>query len=310
MYWGCVKIIRGNRKQPAPSCRQNITWLWYCKRCSLAALAYSTLLGIPATAFANASPECPASNTIPVDKPTDKKLVIIIDDLGNNRRRGEAALTLPGKLTYAVIPHTRYSKLLAEEAHQRGKEVMLHAPMSTLEDAPLGTGGLNPDLSREDFLDTLRTSLEQVPHVQGINNHMGSDLTERRKQMAWLMQELRWNNLYFVDSRTTGKTVAATVASEFNVPNLSRHVFLDNTRTREAIDERFQALLARAEKHGIAVAIGHPYPETVDYLLEALPLLPELGMELVFASEALQTEAAIKLAQIDTDLTASADPGC
>ena len=80
--------------------------------------------------------------------------------------------------------------------------------------------------------------------------------------------------------------------------------------TVRALNERFQALLARAEKQGIAVAIGHPYPETVDYLLEALPLLPELGMELVFASEALQTEAAIKLAQIDTDLTASAAPGC
>ena len=61
--------------------------------------------------------------------------------------------------------------------------------MSTIEQDPLGRGGLTPELDREDFRATLEGSLAQVPHVRGINNHMGSDLTQRRPQMAWLMQE-------------------------------------------------------------------------------------------------------------------------
>ena len=39
-----------------------------------------------------------------------------------------------------------------------------------------------PDLDRESFRATLDGALEQVPHVRGVNNHMGSDLTQRRPQ--------------------------------------------------------------------------------------------------------------------------------
>jgi polysaccharide deacetylase 2 family uncharacterized protein YibQ len=218
------------------------------------------------------------------------QLVIIIDDMGYNLTRGTDALALPGNLTFAVIPNSRFGTQLAEAAHKAGKELMLHAPMSTVENIPLEAGGLTPELSKEEFRAALRNALMQVPHAQGVNNHMGSDLTQRRRQMAWLMQELRWQDLYFVDSRTSDKTIAATVASEFRVPNLSRQVFLDNTRTIEAIDERFKELLARAQQNGLAIAIGHPYPETISYLQQALPGLQDQGVQLVFVSEALQQE--------------------
>jgi polysaccharide deacetylase 2 family uncharacterized protein YibQ len=128
---------------------------------------------------------------------------------------------------------------------------------------------------------------------------MGSDLTRRRQQMAWLMRDLRWQDLYFVDSRTNRETVAATVAAEFNVPHLSRHVFLDNVRTAEAIGERFAALLQKAEEEGLAVAIGHPYPETIAFLRESLPLLQEQGIELLSVSEALAREQPVVIASSD-----------
>lgn len=215
----------------------------------------------------------------------DKRIVIIIDDMGHSLQRGRAALKLPGKLNYAVIPYTRHGVALAEQAFAAGKEVLLHAPMSTVDNEPLGRGGLTPDLDRESFRATLDGALAQVPHAQGINNHMGSDLTQRRPQMAWLMQELRWRELYFVDSRTSEYTVAATVAQEFNVPHVSRNVFLDNDRDPALIDERFRELLAQAEREGLAVAIGHPYPETIAYLSEELLKVRDRGFRPVFVSE-------------------------
>lgn len=220
-------------------------------------------------------------------------LVIIIDDVGNNLSRGRAALRLPGKLTYAVIPFTPYAQQLAQAAADAGKEVMVHAPMSAVEDLPLGRGALTGELSRDAFLTALRDALASLPQARGLNNHMGSELTRQRPQMAWLMQELRARDLYFVDSRTSDETVAATVAAEFRVPHLSRQVFLDNERTLEAIDARFRDVLALLHETGFAVAIGHPYPETVEYLRAALPLLTQAGIELAFVSEVATAESAV-----------------
>jgi polysaccharide deacetylase 2 family uncharacterized protein YibQ len=226
-------------------------------------------------------------------------IALIIDDLGNNLSRGQAAVDLPGKITYAIIPFTPSSRKLAQQALLADKEVMLHAPMSAVDDAALGEGGLTPQLSREEFLSTLTAALDSLPGVSGANNHMGSDLTTRRKQMAWLMQELRWRDLYFVDSRTSDQTVAASVAAEFRVPHLSRQVFLDNNRDTNKIDERFDALVTLAKKQGLAVGIGHPYPETIEYLRGALPKLEEQGVRLAFVSEALELQE-VTLAKCET----------
>lgn len=236
--------------------------------------------------------DCPRAELVPHrgEPSTKKQLVIIIDDLGNNLRRDQRAMALPGKLTLAIIPYTPFSRQLDAQAHAAGKEVMLHAPMETLGEQPLGKGGLHRELPRDEFRAVLADALLAVPHAQGVNNHMGSDLTQRRPQMAWLMQELRSRDLYFVDSRTSDKTVAALVAGEFSVPHLSREVFLDNVRSAEAIDERFQFLLAKVHEQGMAVAIGHPYPETIQYLEQALPQLAELGIELAFVSEVLPAD--------------------
>lgn len=229
---------------------------------------------------------CTATTADEPSEPYDQ-LVIIIDDLGHSLVRGRDAIDLPGKLTYAVMPYTAFGRQLAERAHNAGKEVMLHAPMSNVNGKYIGSGGLTAELSRTEFNERLNRALDEVPHAQGINNHMGSDLTTRRMQMGWLMQELRWQELYFVDSRTSGKTVAARVATEFNVPNLSREVFLDNHTTRDYIAGQFAQAVARAKRRGRAVVIGHPHRETIEYLREALPTLEAQGVQLVTVSQAL-----------------------
>lgn len=218
----------------------------------------------------------------------NRQLVIIIDDLGHSLYRGNKAIDLPGNITYAVIPFTLHARELAEHAHRSGKEVMVHAPMSTVHGDPLGAGGLTAHLSRREFNTRLNNALDNVPHAQGINNHMGSDLTQRRLQMGWLMQELRWQELYFVDSRTSGRSIAATVATEFNVPNLSREIFLDNELETKALARQFAQAVSYTKRHGRAVMIAHPHKETINYLQGALPTLHKEGIELVTVSQALE----------------------
>ena len=219
---------------------------------------------------------------------SNAKLVLILDDIGYSAEAGLRAIDLPAQITFAVIPHTPHGKALAEAAHQAGRELMLHAPMSNLAGMELGEGGLTLQQSQEEFLQVLTAALADIPHIKGVNNHTGSELTAALQPMQWVMQELKSRNLYFVDSMTTRDSVAGTTAAQFLVPSLRRHVFLDTVQTAEAIDIEFRRAIALAQQHGYAVAIGHPYPETLAYLEIALPMLAEWPVEIVSVSVLLE----------------------
>jgi polysaccharide deacetylase 2 family uncharacterized protein YibQ len=217
-------------------------------------------------------------------------IALIIDDIGYSGPLGERAIALPGAVTYAVLPHTPFGTELAELAHSHSKEVMLHAPMSNLAHQPLGPGALTDQLNQEDFIATLKGNIDAVPHLQGINNHMGSELTGMQTQMQWVMEVLKERGLYFVDSYTTAESVAGDTAREHEIPTTTRNVFLDNETTAEDIDREFQRLLQTARENGSAVGIGHPYEETLDYLEKALPALAQENIQLISVSEMIRLQ--------------------
>ncbi len=212
------------------------------------------------------------------------RLVIIIDDMGDNLAQGIAAINLPGPLAYAILPHTPKSKVLAEMANSQGKDVMVHVPMDNTHHLALGPGGLTTELSKKTFLKTLREGLQSVPYAVGFNNHMGSLLTQQHPQMQWAMQVAKKQQMFFIDSLTTSDTVAWKAARQANIPWLIRDIFLDHEQTPEFVDKQFNAGIELARQRGFAVLIGHPYPVTINYLQEALPKLGELGIQLVAPS--------------------------
>lgn len=186
----------------------------------------------------------------------------------------------------SILPHSPHGVAVAELAANRGKEVMLHTPMSAIDEGrTLDPGGLTADMSREQLLATLKANLAAIPHVKGLNNHMGSQLTQFQQPMTWVMQELRARELYFVDSRTIANSLAWQTAVNQRVATTQRDVFLDNDPSLLSIAKQFNALLAIAQKHGQAVAIGHPYPETIQFLEIALPLLAPGNIKVVSVSE-------------------------
>lgn len=213
------------------------------------------------------------------------RLAIIIDDLGYNLPLGKQTAALPGAFTIAVLPLTPHGRELAELAHSKGKEVMLHVPMSNHHHYPLGKGALVAGMDRSEFIAVLRQNLASVPYIKGVNNHMGSLLTEQAEPMGWLMRELLSRQLYFVDSRTTAQTQALIEAERIHLPSRRRDVFLDDTRDKTRIQQQLLLALEKARKHGSAIAIGHPYPETLAVLKGIKPLLRQYGVELVPASD-------------------------
>jgi len=213
---------------------------------------------------------------------------IIIDDLGNSEKLGLRAILLPGPVTMAFLPHTPHAYELANMAYRMNKEVMLHLPMQAIHQNKLGPGGLTLDMSYRDFYNTFMNNLQSIPHVTGINNHMGSLLTQRSGYMQWLMKALsEHNQLFFVDSYTTRHSVANQVAEDYWVPNMRRDVFLDNDRRDSAINSQFDQLLLTAKKNGIALAIGHPYPQTLRVLRNRIASLDSSGVKLLPVSQLL-----------------------
>ena len=149
-------------------------------------------------------------------------------------------------------------------------------------------GAITLDMGRGAFRDAFLSALETVPHAIGVSNHRGSLLTRHPGHMAWLMEEIAARDgMFFVDSFTTHRSVAMQIAAEQGVAAARRHVFLDNDRSAAAIGRAFAELTERAQRDGLAVAIGHPYPETLAFLEAKLAALDTDEFELIPVSQAV-----------------------
>lgn len=194
------------------------------------------------------------------------QLAIVLDDIGNSQHDLEA-LKLPRAITFAILPYTPYAKKIASLALKQEREVLLHVPMQAkLHNEKLGKGALLLNMQESEFKAELHKALHYLPDATGINNHMGSVLTENAKQMQWTMSVLDKQGLYFLDSRTTVKTIAESTANLLGIPALRRHVFLDNVKTTQAMEKQFQRALSLGRKNVSVVIIAHTYPETILFL--------------------------------------------
>jgi len=212
-----------------------------------------------------------------------------MDDVGYNLIRAERILELPVELTLGMLPFAPHAQLIAQRAHDSGREIILHQPMEPVAARRLEPGTLELSMSVEHFDDQFAESLARLPQVTGVNNHTGSLLTAHRMPMEWLMANISRRGLYFLDSRTTPHTVAESTAREWLVPTIRRDVFLDHVRSEEFLEAAFRRSLEIARHKGHAVVIAHPYPITLAFLEQRLTELPE-DITLTTLSELVEPE--------------------
>jgi polysaccharide deacetylase 2 family uncharacterized protein YibQ len=221
-------------------------------------------------------------------KPTgdrSPRLAIILDDVGGSDSSINEIFSLPSQLTLSILPHHAGSSEIAEEAHRRGYEVMLHLPMESLANESAESEELRPGMSSQELSRVLDAMLGTVPHAVGVNNHQGSRATSDPKLMKELMPLLLRHHLFFIDSRTTAATIAYEVAQQNGVRSGFRNVpFLDDVPQPTAIRQQLERAIHGAKEKGEAIVIGHPHPETLEVLRQVLPELPAQGIELVHAS--------------------------
>ncbi len=229
----------------------------------------------------------PEKKAPPVAEKPSARIAIVIDDMGYDMKPLEEILKLEAPITIAVLPHLAYSRRIAERAHLEGIEVLLHLPMEpkdTTRHNP-GEGALFTTMDEKEIRLKVEENLNAVPYITGVNNHMGSRFTEDEEKMRPVLRVLKERGFFFVDSKTTARSVAERLAKSMGLPVVSRDVFLDNVRDRDQIRAQIEKLKAIAKRRGMAIGIGHPYPETIATLKEVIVELQNDGIELVRASE-------------------------
>lgn len=225
---------------------------------------------------------------------TQPRIAIIIDDLGYELESSLRVISIAAPVSVAVLPHAPRARSLARAASRSGKDVLLHLPLQAdSERQPVEPEHITVDMDRGQIAGILARALESVPEAIGVNNHQGSLATRYDEHMQWLMELIRERDaLFFVDSYTTHQSVAFDVAMRSGVPTARRDVFLDSNRHPDEIRRQIERLKEKARIHGEAIAIGHPYPETIAALERAIPELEAEGFELVPISEVVRRDTS------------------
>jgi polysaccharide deacetylase 2 family uncharacterized protein YibQ len=214
-------------------------------------------------------------------------IVVIIDDLGFEGQSLERLMSLDPNVNFSILPNGTKTAEFAERLNARGYEILCHLPMEPRGGHAPGRNAILTSMSDEEIARKTRENLDSVPHARGVNNHMGSRATTDRRVMNGVLGALP-DGIYFIDSRTTGGSVAGEVARKLNVRTATRNVFLDDDASERAVRRQLESLARTAEERGMAIGIGHPYPSTLRVLAEGLPELRARGFRLVRASEVVR----------------------
>jgi polysaccharide deacetylase 2 family uncharacterized protein YibQ len=219
-----------------------------------------------------------------------KRIVLILDDVGFENQPLEEAATIDAAITFAVIPTAPRAAESAAMLSAKGFQILCHLPMEPL-DYPRQSPGpqaILVSLSDEEIRERTRAGLRSVPNAVGVNNHMGSRATRDRRVMANVATVLREEGVFFIDSRTAGNSLAATVVGAGAVPVASRDVFLDDDPREASVRRQLRELVRLSDKKDYAVGIGHVYPSTVRVLREEIPKLRQLGYSFHFARDVVR----------------------
>ncbi|MBW2038339.1 MAG: divergent polysaccharide deacetylase family protein [Deltaproteobacteria bacterium] len=221
--------------------------------------------------------------------PLRHRIVIVVDDLGLDKKAAEEFLRLDVPLTFSILPLRSFSRRIAQRAHAQGREVILHLPMEPrgypLKDP--GEGALFVSMGEKELLRQLREDLEAIPYIRGVDNHMGSRFMEHGEKVRLVLQELKKRDLFFLDSLTTSKSKGYRIAQEMALKVGKRDLFLDNEANVKDIEAQLKRLIRIAQTHGKAIGICHPHPATITALKEVIPKLQAEGVEIVPLSQIL-----------------------
>ncbi len=210
--------------------------------------------------------------------PSKGKLIFVFDDAGHNLEQLQYFLDLPFPCTIAVLPKLPNSIETARRIRAAGKELILHQPMQAVnQNINPGEGAVKPGMNREEIKKIVASNVEEIGPIAGMNNHEGSLITSDEEAMEAVLELCKEKNIYFLDSRTSSKSVVPQVAKKLNMSIWERAVFLDNKRDKAYMKKQIIDGLEIASQRGEAIMIGHVF--TVDLAILLKEMYSDLTQE-------------------------------
>jgi polysaccharide deacetylase 2 family uncharacterized protein YibQ len=189
----------------------------------------------------------------------EKQIFLVIDDAGLDLYEVRRFLEIPVPMTFAVLPHLDMTAAVCAEIRRHpDKEIILHQPMEAYNrERATGPGAIRNDTRPGEVRRILDRNLASVRGAVGMNNHMGSRVTENEVLMTEVLRYCREHNLFFLDSRTAYNSQVPRVAAREQMHLEGRDVFLDIQRDQETIRKAWESTVRKARDNGHAIAIGH-----------------------------------------------------
>lgn len=220
------------------------------------------------------------------------RAAVVLDDVGYQAGiERDLLYELDIPLTLAIIPGTPYATLFAREAPSQGLEVIAHQPMEGHETVQKGDyeSYLTRDLPPPEVRKKVEETLDALPGVRGLSNHMGSEATRDKALMVSVLQVLKERGLYFLDSLTAPESVGEELARKMGVFFAKRQVFLDNDPRSARVVRVIEKTLEKVMKNDEAVVmIGHFRKETLEALRLVVPKWRSAGVEFLYVSEVVE----------------------
>ncbi|MBO6797810.1 divergent polysaccharide deacetylase family protein [Maricaulis sp.] len=226
----------------------------------------------------------PASYPVPTAN-TPPRIALVIDDVGLDRDAARRTSELGVPISMAVLPYADASRDVSRQVREAGHDLLLHMPMEPLGLADPGPHALRVGQSEDELRLRVRWAFARVPGAIGMNNHMGSRLTQDTSALRPVLEALSQEAGLFLDSMTTAESRGAAVARGLGLTALERDIFLDHTIEVAAINARLAEVEALASLRGWAIAIGHPHDETLEALESWIAEAEARGFEFVTLTE-------------------------
>ena len=214
---------------------------------------------------------------------TNPRVALAIMGLGLNAQVTDDAINkLPAGVSLIFDPYAPDVERWMRKARAAGHEIYIALPMEadTGSKADLGKRVLTTKLSPAETVDRLRWVLSRSTVIAGVASWEGGAFLNSPEHYKPVFAEIAGRGLLVFDTRMARPNVVQEVSAGMGLPFARSLGFFDEHQDKETIDSNLATMEDRARQRRFAVAIGSPYPLTIDRVANWARGLQQRGFDL------------------------------
>jgi polysaccharide deacetylase 2 family uncharacterized protein YibQ len=214
-------------------------------------------------------------------------MAIVINDLEVSRTDvATQFIGIDRPLTFSINPWRGAGRKWGVSVAERDQEVLVNLPMEPVNYPRISPGrpAILVNQSVAENRRVVREAISVLPMAGGFKNFMGGRATAHSEIMEVVLGEVKKSRRFFIDSRSSEKSVAIKTAGQLAVPSGSAWGIVDTDDNQERIAAVLDQASFTALEEGPVIVIAHARPNTLAVLEDRMQLLALRGIQFVHAS--------------------------